>query len=346
MLLRLSAHVGFIFLLVATAAEPLAARPSEHETIGLASAALKQVMLTPARAIPKQLLSNAQAVVIVPQMKGGAFVVGIRKGHGVLIIREEGGLWRAPQFIEMAGGSIGWQAGIQSTDVILVFRSRKSLENLMTKKLTIGVDASVAAGPVGRHVAAATDTSLAAEIYSYSRSRGAFLGVSVDGTVLKADPEADTRYYGSGNPNDLPEAARRLIGQFAQYASAPPTVSMQPSPATDTPFDAQQQLAEASQRLFEILDQDWREHLALPQRVYDANPLEANDLEILNACLIRYEEVAANPTYSTLTSQQEFQSVLHLLRQSVSQLSASPSPRIPLPPPPPSTQADGPSFGR
>ena len=124
MLLRSFASVGPIVLLVLGVAESVAARPSEHDTILLASAALEQIMLAPAQAIPRRLLSNAQAVAIVPQMKGGAFVLGVRKGHGVLIIREEDGLWRAPQFIEMVGGSIGWQVGVQSTDLTLIFLLR------------------------------------------------------------------------------------------------------------------------------------------------------------------------------------------------------------------------------
>ena len=188
MSLRIVLWVGSCVLGVALTAPRAVARVGEQETVRRAAAALEQIMATPAAGIPQQLLSGAQAMVIVPQMKGGAFIVGIRKGRGVLVVREADGTWRAPQFVEITGGSLGWQAGVQSSDLFLVFRSRESLDNLMQGKLTIGADASVAAGPVGRQVAAATDLDLKAEIYSYSRSRGAFVGVSIDGTVLRSDP--------------------------------------------------------------------------------------------------------------------------------------------------------------
>ena len=301
-------------------------------------------MATPAAGIPRQLLSKAQAMVIVPQMKGGAFIVGIRKGRGVLVVREASGAWRAPQFVEMTGGSVGWQAGVQSSDVILVFRSRKSLDNLMEGKLTIGADASVAAGPVGRQVAAATDLDLSAEIYSYSRSRGAFVGVAIDGTVLRSDPQASARYY--RQPNAMPAEAGRLIGQLAAYSGATmATETSLTSPATpgSTVLGNHRNLIEAAEQLFLQLDAAWREHLALPQELYQATPNEAELFAGLEACLQRYEAVAANPRYSALTTRPEFQQVLALLRDA-----SQPPPvdAVTLPPPPSGAQPSGPQFPR
>lgn len=319
-----------------------AAWMSETETVRQASVVLDQIMAAPGGGIPQQLLANAQAIVIVPQMKGGAFVVGIRKGRGVVVVRESGGGWRALQFVEMTGGSVGWQAGVQSSDVILVFRSRHSLNNLMNGKLTIGADASVAAGPVGRQVAAATDLDLSAEIYSYSRSRGAFVGVAIDGTVLKSDPHASARYYPPSGA--VPPEAGRLIGQLAAYSGTKvvaETVLTVPSAPTSSVFGNQQQLIEAAQRLFVLLDPVWQEYLALPQEIYQKEPIESKLFEGLHACLQRYEAIQANQQYSALTTRPEFQQVLSLLRQGVRPLPPDP---VTLPPPPAGASASGPQF--
>lgn len=314
------------------------ARATEHETVVQASEVLGQIMAAPAQGIPRQLLSDAQAVVIVPRMKGGAFVVGIRKGRGVLVVREANGGWRAPQFVEMTGGSVGWQAGIQSSDVILVFRSRKSLDNLMNGKLTIGADASVAAGPVGRQVAAATDLDLSAEIYSYSRSRGAFVGVSIDGTVLKSDPQAAARYYPQSG--ELPQSASQLLGQLASYAGGVEIVAttqidntslVLPNPPA-APLDAErQQLLQAHNQLSVLLDPRWKSHLALPESAHQTAPLSRDQLGELVGCLQRYEAVAAQPQYAQLASRPEFQQVTAILRGIVSQ---SGQEELVLPPPP------------
>ena len=321
-----------------------AARLSEPETVRQASMVLTQIMAAPAGAIPRQLLSNAQAVVIVPQMKGGAFVVGVRKGRGVVVVREANGSWRAPQFVEITGGSLGWQAGVQSTDVILVFRSRQSLDNLMQGKLTIGADASVAVGPVGRQVAAATDLDLSAEIYSYSRSRGAFVGVSIDGTVLKSDPQANARYYQSSTA--VPAAAGQLVGQLASYADATelagPTQA-QPTAPPGTLDPRRQRLRAASEQLMGVLDPSWKSYLALPSEISPAEPNESEWFRRLDACLQRYEYVNANPQYVSLTGRREFQLVLVGLREAVSLPEAA---AIPLPPPPADTETGGLQFPR
>jgi lipid-binding SYLF domain-containing protein len=343
MALRLMAVIGCFLLGVSLTAPAWAARVSERETVRRASAALEQIMTTPAAGIPRQLLSGAEAIVIVPQMKGGAFIIGIRKGHGVLVVREDNGMWRAPQFVELTGGSVGWQAGVQSSDLVLVFRSRKSLDNLMKGKLTIGADASVAAGPVGRQVAAATDLDLSAEIYSYSRSRGAFVGVSIDGTVLKSDPQASTRYY--RQPEAVPPEAGRLISQLVAYSGTTVVAETKltlPTDSSSSVIGNQRQLIEAAERLSAVLDPAWRKHLALPQEIYQAAPIEAELFAGLDASLQRYEAVAANPQYAALSSRPEFQLVLVSLRQAVS--STLPSDAVTLPPPPIDAQPSGPQI--
>ena len=167
----------------------------------------------PGKAIPEYLLAEAQGVVIVPNVIKIGFIAGVRRGHGVVMVRDAEGEWSLPQFVTLTGGSVGWQAGIQGTDVVLVFTTRKGVQGLMQGKFTIGADASVSAGPVGRNAAAGTDATLKSEILSYSRSRGLFLGVAIDGSVLEIDGVAHAAYYGSPTselPRQVPDSAIKL----------------------------------------------------------------------------------------------------------------------------------------
>jgi len=307
---------------------PTAWARSEEEIASQSRVVLQQIMASPNQGIPQQLFSNAQAVAIFPQVKSGAFVVGVRKGRGVLVARDGAGMWQAPQFLEIAGGSVGWQAGIQSTDVILVFRSRESLANLMRGKLTIGADASVAAGPLGRQVSAATDINLQAEIYSYSRSRGAFLGVSIDGSVLSPDPAADARFY--QNHTVVPTSAVQLVGQISAYAGSSevvPTSLVTPQATAPQANDShQQQLTAAWEQLAPLLDHNWQEFL---------NPFDASDRpEKVVSSLERYETIAAITQYAALTNRPEFQQVLGLLRTIQSSNAPPIQGQLVLPPPP------------
>jgi lipid-binding SYLF domain-containing protein len=171
------------------------AQTSMDLTVDAATGVLDEIMSVPAKQIPQYLLADAHGVAIIPNVVKGGFVVGVRHGRGVALIRDDMGQWNPPIFVSLTGGSVGWQAGIQSTDVVLIFRTRKSIDGLMSGRLTVGVDAAVAAGPVGRQAAAATDTSLGAEILSYSRSRGLFAGVSLDGSLMQLDHAAGSAYY-------------------------------------------------------------------------------------------------------------------------------------------------------
>jgi SH3 domain-containing YSC84-like protein 1 len=156
-----------------------------HETLG-----------APDRGIPADLIEKAMCVVVVPGLKKAAFVVGADYGKGYAVCRHHGG-WTGPAAISFGGGSFGPQIGVESTDIILLVMDRKGMENLAKDKFKIGVDASAAAGPVGRTSTAETDASLHAEILSWSRAHGVFAGVSLDGTVVSKDGGEDRKIYGS-----------------------------------------------------------------------------------------------------------------------------------------------------
>lgn len=145
--------------------------------------------------IPPEMIRSAKAIVIIPNVIKAGFIVGGRFGRGVVVVRQ-GNHFSAPLFATIGGGSVGFQAGVQSMDLVLVFRTQRSLDNLLKGKLTLGADANVAAGPIGRHGEAATDLSLKAEVYSYSRARGLFAGISLEGSWLAIDDEAAAAYYG------------------------------------------------------------------------------------------------------------------------------------------------------
>ena len=157
---------------------------------------MQEIVAVPEQGMSKRLLRNATGIAVIPRVVKAGFVVGGRRGHGLLSVRSDDGTWSNPTFITLTGGSIGFQAGVQSTDVILVFKSKRSIEGIVHGKFTLGADASVAAGPVGREAKAATDTDLRAEIYSYSRSRGLFAGVSLEGSSLKIDHDSNESVYG------------------------------------------------------------------------------------------------------------------------------------------------------
>lgn len=188
-----------LLALVALAAAlltPLAAKAADtgKDQIQLAGTVLDEIMVIPEKGIPPSLLADAAGIAIIPHVIKVGLVVGGRHGNGILLTRQTGG-WSNPCFISLTGGSLGWQIGAQATDVILVFKSRRSIDGVLQSNFTLGADASVAAGPVGRSLEGATDASLQAEIFSYSRSRGLFAGVSLEGSVLKVDETANADYY-------------------------------------------------------------------------------------------------------------------------------------------------------
>jgi len=161
-----------------------------------ATTILEESMSIPDKAIPTSLIEEAKGIAVIPGVVKAGLVVGGRRGEGVLVIRQEDGSWGRPLYMSLTGGSVGWQVGVSSTDVILVFRTKRSVEGLLDGEFSLGADASVAAGPVGRTASAGTDVKLKAEVYSYSRSRGLFAGVSFEGAKLGVKEDTSRKFYG------------------------------------------------------------------------------------------------------------------------------------------------------
>ena len=170
----------------------------EDVRAGEAVRVVEQIQSIPESAIPDRLLDEAKAIVVVPDTIKAGFVFGGRRGLGLMSVKTADGTWSNPVFVKLAGASFGLQAGVQSADVILVFRSERGVDSIVNGKITLGADAGIAAGPVGRNAAAATDGALKAEIWSWSRARGLFAGVALDGAVLSIDNGANRSAYGSG----------------------------------------------------------------------------------------------------------------------------------------------------
>lgn len=335
----------------------------EDRTIQASIEVLNDIMAIPANGIPKSMLNDARAVAIIPDVIKGSFVVGARRGNGVVMVRDQNGGWHAPVFITLTGGNIGWQAGIQSSDVVLVFKTQKSVEGLLAGRFTLGADAAVAAGPIGRQAAAATDTGLGAQIYSYSRSRGLFAGVSFDGSVIRVDSLANATYYRAatpGGPVIVPPKAHQLGMQVIQYAGNQVAAIQNPANQVPSPTRvpavqasatagqsilAQQhslseadhlrdQLARLAPELYEQLDANWQQYLGLPAQVFQANGHPST--QVLNQCLTRFDAVKNDPRYAALANHSEFQSTYGLLRHYIQVLENTKQPlNLPAPPPMP-----------
>jgi SH3 domain-containing YSC84-like protein 1 len=345
-----------------------AAQADPDQTARQADQVLHEVMSIPARSIPETLLAEAQGLAIIPDVIKIGFIAGVRRGHGVVMVRDANGRWGLPQFVVLTGGSVGWQAGVQGTDVVLVFLTRKSVDGLLAGKFTIGADAAAAAGPVGRNAAAATDFRLKAEILSYSRSRGLFAGLALDGSAIEIDGEAQSIFYASAPgqpPTRIPESASRLLSDVTNM-TAPATATGVPSPAGEPiaepmpmpipgpvvepapPLDGvqptarrvavpktdalRQTLAKNASKLQGIVDQQWQQYLALPADVFE--PGEPPRVDMLQAALRQYDTVAADAKYRSLTGRGEFQSAHGALRDYVRALTTAPDGQVPLPPPP------------
>ncbi len=187
-----------VLLLSLTLASTAVAGPAEDARAHNALRVLTDIQRIPESAIPDKLLDEARAIVVVPDTLKIGLVFGGRRGHGVVSVKNPDGTWSNPAFVTLTGGSVGFQAGVQSSDVVLVFRTDRGLDSIVNGKITLGADAGVAAGPVGRNAATATDGQLKAEIWSWSRARGLFAGVALDGAVLAIDDAANQAVYGAG----------------------------------------------------------------------------------------------------------------------------------------------------
>jgi len=184
-------------VLLASLITPATAGNKLEQRVDTATNVLERFTRIPEQGIPPSLLRGAYGVAVIPNTIKAGFMLGGSFGQGILVVRKADGRWSNPTFINLGSGSFGFQAGAQSSDLILVFRTRRSVENIASGKVTLGGDASVAAGPVGRMTSASTDASMKAEIYSYSRNRGFFAGISIEGGVLAMDKRANRDFYKS-----------------------------------------------------------------------------------------------------------------------------------------------------
>jgi lipid-binding SYLF domain-containing protein len=195
-----------------------------NERMQNASAVVEEVMAAPDKAVPSGILSNAKCVVVIPSYKKGAFVVGAQYGQGVATCRTPRG-WSAPVCVQLEGGSFGWQIGGQATDLIIVAMNDKGLQDMLKNKFKLGADAAASAGPVGRNAQAGTDWKMNAELLTYSRSKGLFAGIDLDGTVLSQNQDDTRVLFGNAIPFDTilkgnigtPEDAQPFVRTVAKY---------------------------------------------------------------------------------------------------------------------------------
>jgi lipid-binding SYLF domain-containing protein len=196
----------------------------------------QEIMDAPDKSIPEDLLASAKCLAIIPAEKKFAFLVGGNYGKGLVTCRTDKG-WSTPLFLTVGGGSFGFQIGGSSTDLILVFRGKRGLEKLLTDKFQIGGDATAAAGPVGRRAAAGTDIEMHAEILTYSRSRGVFAGISLNGAVMQPDDTGNVALYGpNANREDIlngktpvPQEATVLVTAIAKGTHTPTATGAHPA---------------------------------------------------------------------------------------------------------------------
>src|SRR5215813_11364132 len=188
--------LAFAFALLSMTTLSARAGEEEMKRADNAVRVLKEIMMAPDSSIPKDLLQKAHAIAVIPDVVKAGLVVGGRHGDGLISVKTRDGTWSNPSFNGLTGGSVGFQAGASSTDVILVFRTQRGVDSIVNGKFTLGADAAAAAGPVGRTAQASTDSDFKAEIYSYSRSRGLFAGVALDGSALRIDYDANEAIYG------------------------------------------------------------------------------------------------------------------------------------------------------
>ena len=213
---------------IALSAGLLSAASDAEKRLTAASSALKEVMGIPDKSIPQDLLGRAECIVIVPDLKKGAFIFGAKYGKGFVSCRKKGGVgWSAPGSIRVEGGSFGLQIGGTETDVFMLIMNEKGMDKLLSTKFTIGGDASAAAGPVGRSTQAETDAAMRAEILTWSRSRGLFAGISLSGATLREDSDWNQELYGrpmtnreavTGNTAP-PKSAGDLLTELNKYSS-------------------------------------------------------------------------------------------------------------------------------
>ncbi|MDO4583842.1 MAG: lipid-binding SYLF domain-containing protein [Planctomycetia bacterium] len=289
------------------------AQTREEGVIADSILTMREIMQIPAKSIPLTLMQKAEGVAIFPGMVKGGFILGAQRGRGILVIKNDDGQWENPRFATLTGGSLGFQAGIQSADVILVLCTRRSVESAVKGHFTVGADATVTAGPVGRQATVGTDLKLTSEIYSYSRSRGIFLGAAIDGCVMEIDHQAMAGYYRNGTPKE----AADLVTMIRSYAG-----EEMPENAVNALELTRIQLAEANGKLQAILEPQWQTWLALPKEVFlpEGRPVLADLVRVQE----RFTTVGQNPQYAALQQRSEFQTTSQLLHQYIALLTEKP----------------------
>jgi lipid-binding SYLF domain-containing protein len=234
---RLPTVLGRGLVLLLLAAGPLRAGDRELRTVEQAVEVVREFAALPLRGIPPHLLHDAAGVAVIPHVLKAGLLVDARIGHGVVLVRMPDGAWSNPVFVTLGGVGVGGQVGVEATDLVLVFKTRHSLDRILRGKgkLTLGGDVTVAAGPVGRDAEAATDARLKAEIVSYSRSRGLFAGVSLEGAALHVDRQANQSFYRlrEGHPAEV--MAQQKVGATEGLRAELTRLSPPPPPAVTQP---------------------------------------------------------------------------------------------------------------
>jgi lipid-binding SYLF domain-containing protein len=211
-----------------SAAALLQAGETDVRRLADSNAMFREIMDTPDRSVPRDLLRDAECAVLVPGLKKAGFILAAKYGRGFALCRTPKG-WSAPVGVRIEGGSVGFQIGASETDILLLVMNKRGMERLLSSQFTLGGEASVAAGPVGRESQAQTDITLRAEILSWSRSRGVFAGISLQGATLRADSDTDHDLYGRDIDRsdalngriEAPQPANELIATLTRYSGVP-----------------------------------------------------------------------------------------------------------------------------
>jgi lipid-binding SYLF domain-containing protein len=195
---RNALHIALVLAVMAMAVTStrILAQTDETQRIQESVTVFNEIMSAPDKAIPTSVLNKAEGIAVFPGTIKGGFIVGAQHGRGILSARNDARAWSNPAFMSITGGSIGAQIGAQAVDIVLVIISKRGLQNLVSNEFKIGADAGVAAGPVGREASAGTDVQMRAEILSYSRARGLFAGINLNGSSIRADEDANRKFYG------------------------------------------------------------------------------------------------------------------------------------------------------
>jgi lipid-binding SYLF domain-containing protein len=219
-----------LIIAVMTAISPVVAQQTEAEAKRVADAliVLDEIMAAADKGVPQSIMEKAEGIAVFPSLLKGGLGIGGERGRGILSVRNKAtGAWSSPAFLTITGGSIGAQIGFQAIDLVLIINNQRGLEQLVKNQFKLGADAGVSAGPVGREASASTDIQMRAQIFSYSRSRGLFAGVTLNGSTVRQDRDANERFYGVGyrtgqivfdGMGGSPDAANKWKETLAKYA--------------------------------------------------------------------------------------------------------------------------------